>query len=127
MATATNTNEENFGTLNAGGAITVTHWAMRWGNVIAFAKALATSREFVAGDELIIEAGDLDITLTNGDALAAWTKDLLDEYISAHSSTDGGAPRVSLHTGAPGASGNDNEVPSARGYSRQAVELTTAQ
>ena len=121
MATFTNNNNENFGTLSAGGNITVSHWVMRFGNVIAFVRPFETARTFAASDALIVEAGDIDVTLADGQASSAWVKDLLDEYI-----TQNGNPTMSLHTAAPGDAGSASEVPTARGYTRQTIEVTTA-
>ena len=119
MATMSNTNEESFGTMGA--AVTITHFVLKWGTAIAFSKTLTASRTYASGDEVVMEAGDLDVTLTNNEGGAAWTKDLLDEYITAN-----GSPTVTLHTDDPGSSGSNNEV-TTTGYSSQTIEMTTAQ
>jgi len=123
----TSSGAENFGTLTAGANITISHIAVIAnygvaGQILLVTKALAASREYVAGDELILPAGALDLNFPNGEMNDAALKEAWDTWLAAKT----GGLTALLGTGAMGAAGTTNEVATARGYSRQVVEYTTA-
>lgn len=133
MAYITSSGAENFGTLNAGVNITITHIAIiaAFGvttgaqnrqQILLGTKALAAAREYVAGDELILPAGSLDINIPNGElndaaVLEAWT---------AWLALKNPPLTALLGTNAMGTAGTSNEVSTSRGYSRQQIEYSIA-
>jgi len=125
LATISNTNLEDFGDL-AGANLTITHVSLIFnygqGNeLLAVTGALTTPRSFVQGDPLEFPVGSFVGTFPNGAFGAAFLKAVLDALIAAR-----GAPTVLLGTAAMGSDGKQNEV-SDSGYSRQTMELTTAE
>ena len=133
MAYITSSGAENFGTLNAGVNITITHIAIiaafgvtsgaaNTRQILLGTKALAAAREYVAGDELILPAGSLDINIPNGElndaaVLEAWTL-WLENKTPALTALLGTASMLP--------SGTANEVPTSRDYSRQQIEYSIA-
>jgi len=122
----TSSGAENFGTLTAGANITISHIAVIAnygiaGQQLLVTKALAASREYVAGDELILPAGALDMNFPNGEMADAAVKEAWDGWLAAKT----GGLTALLGTGAMGTAGTTNEVAAGRGYTRQKVEYTT--
>ena len=126
MAYITNSAETDFGDISAGTDITISHYSIilnygETGEQLLITKDLAASRTYVAGDPLILPAGALDGNFINGDYEDAAVKSIIDAYLATktHGAT------VLLGTGTMGNTGKGNEVPTARGYSRQVVALST--
>ena len=132
MATMSNTNREMFGTLNAGPNVTITDYALIFNvdsssstigdeELLFVTGSLRNQRVLAEGDPMDFLAGSFVYTLPEGQATAAAAKALLDSLIAHY-----GNPTVLLGTGAMGSTGKANEVPTARGYSRQVMEMTIA-
>ena len=126
MATMTNTNDENFGNL-IGANITVTHASLIFnygvaGERLAVTGALVTPRSFVAGDPLEFPSGSFILTIPNGAGEGAFVKELFDVYL-----TSKGQPTVLIATAAMGNDGKQNELTAQQGYTRQTMEMTTAE
>lgn len=125
MATMGNTNREQFGNV-AGQQITISHYAIVFNYglaspIVLVSDALETPRTLAVGEPMEFPVNSFVYTLPAGDGTAAGAKGLLDAMIAQH-----GAPTVLLGTGAMTDAANQNEVPAARGYQRQVMEMTTA-
>lgn len=117
MATATNNNAVDFG--SAGSAWgTVTHLGLWAGTVFIGASALTAPRAVVNGAAVTFPSGDLTIQSVVGEASNAGSRRALSGYMGS-----AGNLLVSLHTGAPGTAGTDNEL-TGTGYAREAVAVT---
>ena len=125
MAYATNTSEVNFGTLTAGSDVEVTHYSLLFnygaeGELVLFTGSFGTARTFVANDDLILEAGSLDINLVTTRLTDASAKAMIDALVAAKTNLT-----MSLGTANMGSGGKTNEIPGNRGYARKVVALTT--
>lgn len=129
----TSSGAENFGTLTAGANITISHisiiaaygvtsGAANTRQILLGTKALAAAREYVAGDELILPAGSLDINIPNGELNDAAVLEAWNAWLALKNP----ALTALLGTAAMGAAGTSNEVQTSRGYSRQVIEYTAA-
>ena len=132
MATMSNTNREMFGTLTAGENVNITDYALIFNvdsasstegseELLFVTGSLRNRRTLAEGDPMDFLAGSFVYTLPPGEAEAAAAKALLDSLIAHY-----GNPTVLLGTGAMGATGKSNEVPTNRGYTRQVMEMTIA-
>lgn len=125
MATMSNSNRESFGNV-AQAQTTISHYAIvfNYGQgsaVVLVSEALETPRTLAVGEPMEFPVSAFVYTLPAGDGTAAGAKALLDAMIAQH-----GNPTILLGTGAMGDAANANEVPAARGYARQVMEMTTA-
>ena len=120
MATITNTAAISFGVATATSTTDITHYVIRRGTtILVIDTATGGTTNIVIGTPIRIPAADLDLAIPQGTTgwTAAGPLDVVDHYFGA---ANGMALEVSLHTGAPGALGNANEV-SVAGYARATV------
>ena len=125
MATATNTNAENFGNV-AGASVEITHASLTLtdstkADRLLWTGALNTPRTLVLGDPMSLPMGDLDLDWPSGDFEDPPIKEALDLLLASYST----GVMMRLGTGAMGTAGTANEVTDT-GYSIQRIELTTA-
>ena len=127
MATLDNDSAINFGTLAA--AATVSHYRATFGNstdgneiALPFI-ALNNTRQFVSGDELIINAGDLNIQLPRGDFPEAFALRFLTEFLKRRRTSGDGstAGQALIELG----SDASTEI-TASGYTQQTADFTAA-
>ena len=124
MAQMVNTNSVSFGTV-ADGSVTITHFVMKFGTRLAVIDTLTQPVSLDANDPITFAAGKMVYTIPNNEATAAHTKDLLDVYIDT--SNGRGLPTVTLHTGAPGAAGDQNEVTDSGYTAAASIAMTVTE
>ena len=120
MATITNTAAIVFGTATEASTTDITHYVIKHGTTVVVSDTLTGgATDIEIGTPIRIPAGDLDFEIPQGTTgwTAAGVKAVADHYFLSANGVD---LTISLHTGAPGANGDANEVTVA-GYSEQTV------